>query len=453
MGWTFLTAKSDITSLFTRNDTFQEVDVSGVVPSGTTAIIMEVYNSGMVGGEHFAVRATGQSYDHTIDLYINNHFYCFVALDGDRTFECKAQSTNAVYLIGYTDANCFDPSPADISNTSVDSYYTKTAQNSGAMCLVELGVHSSANGNWALRDYGDTHDYYGRLDYTRSGATFGVVGIDGSKQFEHKISSTVVDLFDHGSVVDGIVDCSQGSYYPDITPGSTGWQTVDITSLVGSDAGKVVGAIVLAQTTSSTSPSSAINVRPYGDTTDSGKNEIGIYGLHFQWVGVDSQDRFEARIATTSFNKIYLVAYITGTHPISLAISGGSHTLASTSPTIQLPNLTVAPAAHTLASTAVPLTIGLILAACSHLTTSQSPVLTPTPAAASASHVLSSGSPALVVHLAPATGAHSLASETPDLVVHLSAAVAGHAVTSGTPTLEVIGGVARQSIYYFRMRT
>jgi len=307
MGWTFPSTVDDISAYFTRNNTWQDVDLTGVVPSGTKGVVIagwNTYGAGRVCG----VRANGQTYDRSNDIYNDDHIYFFVALDSSLVFEAKVEDSNvSIYLIAYTSADIFDTNPNQIANTTND-YETKTAQASGVMMLAEVDNTTASDYNWALRKYGDTHDYYGPLHLARRRNTFGVVGIDGSDQFQFK-QSHLVDLvyaYDHGSVVDDIVDCSTGSTYPDVTPSTKGsWQTVDLTSLVGSDAGKVVGAVLLRYGGSG----AGSKVRPYGDSWDPECTAMYTFQV-FHWVAVDDQDRFEAYAETGS--TIRLVAYFTG---------------------------------------------------------------------------------------------------------------------------------------------
>lgn len=92
----------------------------------------------------------------------------------------------------------------------------------------------------------------------------------------------------------------------EITPGSTGWQAVDLTAYFGSDAGNVAGVILefVANTTSAYD----IGCRKYGSTDTFTSNLLA--NAHIMAMcGVDSSDRIEINVGNTTNVDVYLIAY------------------------------------------------------------------------------------------------------------------------------------------------
>ncbi len=94
----------------------------------------------------------------------------------------------------------------------------------------------------------------------------------------------------------------------DVTPGSTGWQDVDVTSHVGGDAGSV--ALVYLEIVNETGTERAWGIRKNG-STDSLTGILEDTGHTWIAIGVDSSDIFEINFANISENKVYLVGYAT----------------------------------------------------------------------------------------------------------------------------------------------
>lgn len=102
----------------------------------------------------------------------------------------------------------------------------------------------------------------------------------------------------------------------EITPGSTGWQTVDLTTYFGSDAGNVAGVILEFENNNSGS-SYANGARKYGSTDT--HTLVQTNNSHsFVWCGVDSSDRIEINVGSTSLINVYLHAYYLNSEAVFL---------------------------------------------------------------------------------------------------------------------------------------
>lgn len=90
----------------------------------------------------------------------------------------------------------------------------------------------------------------------------------------------------------------------DITPGSTGWQTVDLTTHFGSDAGNVAGVVLRFYYGSTTAQ---VAWRKYGANAQSEVNTQR--GNNCIFVGCDSSDRIEIYQSATGAT-FYLIGYM-----------------------------------------------------------------------------------------------------------------------------------------------
>lgn len=93
----------------------------------------------------------------------------------------------------------------------------------------------------------------------------------------------------------------------EVTPGSTGFQDVDVTANVGSDAGNIAGVILEIVNTDSSE--FTWGIRKNG-STDNITGVIEDTGHTWAAIGTDSSDIFEASVSDTTNIDIYLVAYI-----------------------------------------------------------------------------------------------------------------------------------------------
>lgn len=96
--------------------------------------------------------------------------------------------------------------------------------------------------------------------------------------------------------------------YTDITPGSTGWQAVDITAYVGSDAGSVAAAHLRMEVAGTGGDSFGARMTGSADAT------VGT-GISPKYsditIGVDSDDTFEVNVSNTTNVIVWLMGYST----------------------------------------------------------------------------------------------------------------------------------------------
>lgn len=91
----------------------------------------------------------------------------------------------------------------------------------------------------------------------------------------------------------------------DVTPTSGSWETIDVTSYVGTDSGSVAG--VLLKVVNESLTEYTLGLRKYGSSGTITKVLEDKSWQQFA-IGVDSSDRFEANISNTAV-KIYLEGY------------------------------------------------------------------------------------------------------------------------------------------------
>lgn len=98
----------------------------------------------------------------------------------------------------------------------------------------------------------------------------------------------------------------------DVTPAFSAAQydTVDLTSHVGTDAGSVVGAILRVVNTNVSGTETGFDLRKPGSTDDFSANNIEDDAQVWAFVGVDSNDTFEVYRGADDY-ELWLVAYVT----------------------------------------------------------------------------------------------------------------------------------------------
>ena len=94
----------------------------------------------------------------------------------------------------------------------------------------------------------------------------------------------------------------------DVTPGSTGWQDVDVTSHVGGDAGSV--ALVMLEIVNGSTTEHSWGIRKNG-SSDTLTGILEDTGHTWIAIGVDSSDIFEINLDNITDQKVYLVGYAT----------------------------------------------------------------------------------------------------------------------------------------------
>ncbi len=185
MAFTWITP-TDITPA-TRDGSWQDVDLSELVPAGTVGVWLWVVGSN-ISGRELGLRKNGSTDDRRKDMV--GHLGAPVGLDANRVFEASLESANIanVYLVGYwaaDDAAFFDNgielsvSVTTWTDQDISSY---TGSDTAIAALVERGFAGSAFG---VRCNGSTDEIY-----AGSWQCWAVVGVDENEVFELKRAYT-----------------------------------------------------------------------------------------------------------------------------------------------------------------------------------------------------------------------------------------------------------------------
>jgi len=301
MGWTFPDNEIDISSLITYGASWNDVDLSGVVPSGTVFVLLHVRNLSSVSSYNLAARPNGSSEDHNKVIISQRHGYLFAKLDANRVFEGYFSSADlAVTIPGYTDTGSFADTSTNLTPGSIDSYQTVTAPSgsSGAAWLECVGYPSSL----AVRPMGSSFDQYKTLNLNVNGW---IAGLDANRQFEAEISSLYGYIYYWGYSPDDITMlASPVNKGP--SSGST-WTTKDCVSESGGDT--VLGVILQIVT-----PVANCKIRKYGSSDDFGAPGINLanYRHIVAFCGVDANKQFQVWSDQGSSSLFYLIGYIKG---------------------------------------------------------------------------------------------------------------------------------------------
>jgi hypothetical protein len=308
--WTFLTNWTDISSLVTKDSTWHQVDLSRVVPVGTTTVILSVnpqntspyVNVRPVGASDNRPRKIGGSFFNGSQL--------IVKLDRNRKFEAITDNVAQYWwLVGYTD-------DGHMLAASVE----KTSRvGDWADCDVSRdGVPSGATGVWletdadntvrtyGLRKKGESHGQYYHLGGGNNyvAVNLGWVALDENRKFQRKINNVALRHFLWGYTGAEVVPVippvkKQGTV--------TGW--VDATDPCLATG--AIGVIVEAVNANPAASAPIMGIRIKG--SKQGNNTCQVIRSqhhHFMVCGLDSARTFQINIANTKYSEYWIVAYI-----------------------------------------------------------------------------------------------------------------------------------------------
>ena len=314
MGWTFPDNHISINARISFGAAWNDVDLgtNNDVPSGTVAVILKIRNTG--GSNRASVRPNGNTaYTYTNALATNSINYLIVKLDANRVFEgFFASDYLMVVVVGYTDSDTLFQNFVNKSLTTTGSYQTEDVSGDGVPAGASVAVVNiiqtaiSAAYNFALRPIGASYDYYKAWSYNAAAgyapSTYWPVGLDANRQFEHKITNVAVDAYLWGYFGSERVMLSTPVSK---APGSTGWQDIDVSADVPSNAIAAIFQVVGGAT-----GTYGVNFRKNG-STDNLTTSISMSYLHHlvHWVGLDANKICECYQSTTGFY-VYLVGYV-----------------------------------------------------------------------------------------------------------------------------------------------
>ncbi len=276
---------------------WRDVDVSSVVPSGATGVIIHMVNTSGTTYEA-SVRKNGSTDDRHRDIAYNNHQWAMIGVDANRVFEAYVESTTNIdiYVVGYTKAGVTFKTNADDKSLGTSGSWQDincSSEAPSAIGLIWEVVTLGWNLDFGLRKNGSSDNRYTRPVYPSwVGA---VIGCDTSQICEGKIEDTNVDFFLVGYITDG---CTFNTNATDVSLGSTGsWL-----GLSALPSGANMGIIEVIDTT--------IGARDYGLRKNGSAEDIYqmVYAHTWGIVECDANRVIEGKIESTNVD-FFVVGY------------------------------------------------------------------------------------------------------------------------------------------------
>lgn len=308
-GFTFFTNAIDKTPGTTNS--WQDVDCSANIPSGSTGVILKIVNTSSTVGDRAEVRKNGSSDDIGLIIVTQYTRYAFVGVDENRIFEAYIANTAfKIYLIGYTDENvgfftsAIDKTPGttgswqdvDVGGDGVPSGAT------GVICLLYNSSGSTAYYGGVRKNGSTSEVSYGRLA-AGSRFVYQLCGVDANRIFEARISNAAFKVVLVGYTKNPVT-FFDNPINKSLTQ-TNQWTDIDIT---GDTDPTADGAILLLRNESTTLYLEG-DVRKNGssdDTTD--YSWFGNTEVRGAATGVDANQIFEGWISNTAID-FYLIGY------------------------------------------------------------------------------------------------------------------------------------------------
>ncbi len=303
---------------------WQDMDVSSVVPSGATGVVLHLENtrSSAPYGYELGIRKNGSTDDRHIDLWGKTHCWAAIGVDANRVFEAYVESTTYIniYVIGYTKAGVTFKTNADDKSLSTTGSWQDidcSTEAPSAIGLIFEVCATSPPYAGGLRKNGSSDDrkggeYHGFYKHNSFGA---IIGCDASQICEGYIGSTTVDFFLVGYITDGATFNTNAT---DVSLGTTGsW--IDLSAL---PSGANMGFIEVYNTVGT--------VYNYGLRKNGSAEDIYWWSYHHPWgiVECDASQLIEGKIANTGTD-FFVVGYsieVTLVEKLSSDIGAGSET-------------------------------------------------------------------------------------------------------------------------------
>jgi hypothetical protein len=299
---------------------WQDVDVSSYIPSGSTGVLLHLVN--IRGDTNYVcgLRKNGSTDARTPTLRRNSHSWGCIGVDSNRIFEAYIGYAGRVqvWLVGYFDSSAvFFDNAVDKSLGSTGAWTDvdisgDTGADTAIGAIFELRI-SSGSDTWGFRKNGSTDD---RNVATGANNLFAytMVGVDGSEVCEHTISSTNVDAFLVGYIKSGATFNTNAT---DLSLGGTGAYT-DLSAL---PAGAIGGVFEIVSSYSG----ATYALRKNGSSED-------IYRVHghtLATVECDGSQLIEGEISNTGLD-FFLTGYFTSTATVYTETLADSATGVST---------------------------------------------------------------------------------------------------------------------------
>jgi hypothetical protein len=287
MSWTFPNLIT-VTG-FTADSTWRTLDLtSGFVPDGTRTVWMRARSTS--GSAAVCFSSADLTANPPIKSVVSDRpIYFFIGLDSNGLIRYNLSTTSNVYveILGYTTEQLTFPAGAtttysDKSTVTTGSYVDVstsqiTASAAFAVCLVTNG---SAGSGYAfnLRDDGGSDDSYYNVGPAIQGHCFMPITNNVGEQ---KIANGFVDLYLTGWLP--ATTWNKIAALADITFGTTGWRTIDLSSAVPAGALAVIFDIINANAAAQTAayrPTGSSDNITSGVRVYQGSRYHGLMGLN-----------------------------------------------------------------------------------------------------------------------------------------------------------------------------
>jgi len=235
-GFQYFTTATDVTPAVAGS--WQDVDLSAVVPVDTTGVLVELVNGHPSNALSGVVRGKADTRDYMASggqtLGGRGHRWQIVKVDSSRLIQAYVQDTVNVMVkvIGYTVGvdPTFELVPPDITPASTTQWTTVdlTGQVDGDTDGVILMIDNTGNAtNYAVREIGSTDaDTANDID-TQANVLY-MVGIDAADQLEIYLGTAGIKVYMVGQTKGSVVYYANDVAVAD--PPTRSWQQIDATT-------------------------------------------------------------------------------------------------------------------------------------------------------------------------------------------------------------------------------
>lgn len=308
LGFVWSVNATDIS--LSTTDSWQDIDLSAIVPTEAAGAIIEVVNTGTVGTYSGMVRGKEDTRDYMADtenglIYPSSHRWQVVKIDGSRLIQGFIENADIDFkLLGYTIGS--DPSyfslPSDITPgttsawTTVDLSGVVDSDADGAILLIDNTDNNARD--YGVREVGSSFATTDR-ELGPYENTMYMVGIDGSDQFDIYIENSNIKVYLVGQTKGSVVYYTDDVAVADPTLGS--WQQLDadadVAPPVSSDA---VGLIFWTENTD-TGADYRASFRE-GDSSDDWNGDIRRETHQQAAVGITTSNTWDEQIENAAIN-------------------------------------------------------------------------------------------------------------------------------------------------------
>ncbi|UCC90668.1 MAG: hypothetical protein JSW24_00395 [Dehalococcoidia bacterium] len=208
---------------------WRDVDVSSVVPSGATGVIIHTVNKHASNDWDMGLRKNGSTDDRHTTLYDSRHWWGMIGVDANRVFEAYVGSTTDIdiYVVGYTKSGVTFKTNADDKSLGTTGSWQDIDCSTEAPSAIGLifEIYASYIREFGFRKNGSSDDRH--VDNSGRCCFGAIIGCDASQVCEGYIEATLVDFFLVGYVTDG---CTFNTNASDVSLGGTGAWT-DLSAL------------------------------------------------------------------------------------------------------------------------------------------------------------------------------------------------------------------------------